>query len=82
MDYKKLYNEIRNPEQNRVIVKCISSIGRYDKGTIVLVKGNLYILEEGFCEECDCAKDCQHKSFNCAKEVEDDLCLKKFEGGI
>ena len=82
MDYKELYNKIRNPEQNRVIVKYISSIGLYDKGTIVLVQGNLYILEEGSCDECDCAKDCHHKSFNCANEVEDDLCLKKFEGGI
>lgn len=58
MDYKELYNKIRNPEQNRVIVKYISSIGLYDKGTIVLVQGNLYILEEGSCDECDCVGDC------------------------
>lgn len=82
MDYKELYNKIRNPKQNRVIVKCISSIGKYDKGTIVLVKGNIYILKKGFCETCDCSKDCFSKPFNCAKEVENNICLKKFEGGI
>lgn len=69
-------------KESKVVITKKSSIGRYDKGTVVIVKGFPYILKEGHCETCDCGKDCFSKPFNCDKEVEYDLCLKKFKGGI
>ena len=73
-----------NTKYSYIIHTVVSSTGKYDIGTIVMVDGKLYKFEKGNCDNCDCwkEKDCMKKSFSCDKDVEHYVCLKKMKEGI
>lgn len=70
-------------KENKVLLAVCDDYGKYTKGTIVIVDSVPYILDDGYCGECDLRINCGHKPFNCSEDVDkDDICLKKMEGGI
>lgn len=70
-------------KENKVLLAICDDYGKYTKGTIVIVDNVPYILDDGYCEECDLGKDCFHKPFSCSEDIDkDNICLKKMEGGI
>lgn len=71
-----------NNTKSYIIHTVVSSIGKYDIGTIVMVDGTLYEFKKGHCENCDCKEDCMKKSFNCARDAEHYTYLKKMNGGV
>ena len=74
--------KLNNTKYSYIIHTVVSSTGKYDIGTIVMVDGKLYKLEEGNCDNCDCGKDCMKKSFSCDADVEYYACLKKMKEGV
>lgn len=70
-------------KENKVLLTVCDNYGKYTRGTIVMIDNEPYILDDGYCNECDLGEQCSRKPFNCSEDVaEDDICLKKMEGGI
>lgn len=70
-------------KENKVLFAVCNNYGKYTRGTVIMIDNVPYILDDGYCEDCDLGKDCFRKPFSCSDDLaSEDICLKKLKGGI